>query len=127
MHHSASVNFEFSTHHRSQEAARTAVDTHACNCTTIMADRAYVTSPSDTQDNMSSQNQATAKMPAAPSVAAHAPVRDDLAAPKRKRICCACPETKQLRDECIVMNGEDACQALVEAHKTCLRAEGFNV
>lgn len=26
--------------------------------------------------------------------------------PKQKKICCACPETKKERDECIVQNGE---------------------
>eukprot|EP00186_Timspurckia_oligopyrenoides_P002381 CAMPEP_0182441104 /NCGR_PEP_ID=MMETSP1172-20130603/58_1 /TAXON_ID=708627 /ORGANISM="Timspurckia oligopyrenoides, Strain CCMP3278" /LENGTH=72 /DNA_ID=CAMNT_0024635249 /DNA_START=63 /DNA_END=281 /DNA_ORIENTATION=+ len=46
--------------------------------------------------------------------------------PKLK-ICCACPDTKKLRDECIIENGEEACQNLIEAHKVCLRAEGFNV
>ncbi|KAG5191762.1 Cox17 protein [Tribonema minus] len=51
------------------------------------------------------------------------------AAPVKKplKICCACPETKKNRDECMVMNGEDKCQALIEAHKQCLRKEGFNV
>eukprot|EP00892_Ulva_mutabilis_P008054 jgi/Ulvmu1/5620/UM023_0159.1 len=48
--------------------------------------------------------------------------------PKLK-ICCACPETKAARDECIAMNGEEdaRCQKLIEAHKDCLRKEGFNV
>jgi cytochrome c oxidase assembly protein subunit 17 len=46
---------------------------------------------------------------------------------KKKKICCACPDTKLARDECVVINGEDACSALVEAHKACLRAEGFSV
>ncbi|XP_074290441.1 uncharacterized protein LOC141617157 [Silene latifolia] len=45
----------------------------------------------------------------------------------KKKICCACPDTKKLRDECIVEHGEDACSKLIEAHKQCLRAEGFNV
>ncbi|GAM20008.1 hypothetical protein SAMD00019534_031830 [Acytostelium subglobosum LB1] len=48
------------------------------------------------------------------------------AAPKKK-ICCTCPETKKIRDECIVMNGEDKCLGFIEAHKQCLRAEGFDV
>lgn len=47
-------------------------------------------------------------------------------APKKK-ICCACPETKKLRDECVVENGEDACAKWIDAHKQCLRREGFNV
>ncbi|KAI3457459.1 hypothetical protein Pfo_014122 [Paulownia fortunei] len=45
----------------------------------------------------------------------------------KKRICCACPETKKLRDECIVEHGESACEKWIEAHRKCLRAEGFNV
>lgn len=45
----------------------------------------------------------------------------------KKKICCACPESKKARDECIVLNGEEACKELIEAHKRCLRKEGFNV
>lgn len=91
-------------------------------------------------------------------------------APKKK-ICCACPETRSLpslrtiglsqraalphklrlpcpactfqtctslraiqlsvlrkpRDECVMMKGEENCAEFIEAHKKCLRAEGFNV
>ncbi|CAN4102888.1 unnamed protein product [Withania somnifera] len=45
----------------------------------------------------------------------------------KKKICCACPETKKVRDECIVEHGESACEKWIEAHRKCLRAEGFNV
>jgi cytochrome c oxidase assembly protein subunit 17 len=45
----------------------------------------------------------------------------------KKKICCACPDTKRLRDECVVEHGEPACTKWIEAHKRCLRAEGFNV
>ncbi|KAL6006739.1 hypothetical protein ACLOJK_032233 [Asimina triloba] len=45
----------------------------------------------------------------------------------KKKICCACPETKRLRDECIVEHGEDACTKWIEAHLICLRAEGFKL
>ena len=44
-----------------------------------------------------------------------------------KKICCSCPDTKQKRDECVVTNGEDKCSKYIEAHKECLRAEGFTV
>lgn len=44
-----------------------------------------------------------------------------------KKICCACPDTKKLRDECVVEHGEAACSKWIEAHLKCLRAEGFNV
>ncbi|PRP81624.1 hypothetical protein PROFUN_01131 [Planoprotostelium fungivorum] len=46
--------------------------------------------------------------------------------PKLK-ICCACPETKRARDECIVLRGEDQCGPQIEAHKVCLRAAGFTI
>lgn len=45
----------------------------------------------------------------------------------KKKICCACPDSKKERDECIVLNGEEACQSFIDAHKQCLRLEGFNV
>ncbi|KAJ1648944.1 Cytochrome c oxidase copper chaperone [Dispira simplex] len=41
--------------------------------------------------------------------------------------CCACPETKKPRDECVLMKGEENCQDLIEKHKACLRSHGFNV
>ena len=44
-----------------------------------------------------------------------------------KKICCSCPETKKLRDECVVEKGEEFCADVIEAHKACLRAEGFTV
>ncbi|KAG2681863.1 hypothetical protein I3760_11G163600 [Carya illinoinensis] len=45
----------------------------------------------------------------------------------KKNICCACPDTRKLRDECIVEHGEEACVKWIEAHRKCLHAEGFNV
>eukprot|EP01039_Chlorochromonas_danica_P010788 gene10787-11988_t len=44
-----------------------------------------------------------------------------------KKICCSCPDTKKARDECVVKNGEDLCKKEIEAHKVCLREEGFIV
>nr|GFB42354.1 cytochrome c oxidase copper chaperone 1 [Tanacetum cinerariifolium] len=38
-----------------------------------------------------------------------------------------CPDTKKLRDECVVEHGESACSKWIEAHRLCLRSEGFNV
>jgi cytochrome c oxidase assembly protein subunit 17 len=43
------------------------------------------------------------------------------------KICCACPDTKRPRDECIAQFGEDKCGELIEMHKKCLREAGFNV
>ncbi|GBF94752.1 cytochrome c oxidase copper chaperone [Raphidocelis subcapitata] len=68
--------------------------------------------------------------PAAPAAAAPAAgaATGDAAKPKKK-ICCACPDTKRIRDTCIAERGEEHpyCAALIEAHKQCLRLEGFNV
>ncbi|XP_050440253.1 cytochrome c oxidase copper chaperone [Adelges cooleyi] len=47
--------------------------------------------------------------------------------PKKLKPCCACPETKKIRDSCIMENGEENCQHLIEAHKECMRKMGFNV
>ncbi|KAK9864263.1 hypothetical protein WJX84_004784 [Apatococcus fuscideae] len=46
-----------------------------------------------------------------------------------KKICCACPDTKALRDTCITEHGPDSsrCSQLIESHKQCLREEGFKV
>ncbi|KIY97507.1 Cytochrome c oxidase copper chaperone [Monoraphidium neglectum] len=65
---------------------------------------------------------------AAPAAAVASAAPADDAKPKKK-ICCACPDTKRLRDECIALRGEEHayCAALIEAHKACLRLEGFNV
>ncbi|KAK9299582.1 hypothetical protein QLX08_007398 [Tetragonisca angustula] len=41
--------------------------------------------------------------------------------------CCACPETKKARDDCIILKGEENCRDLIEAHKTCMRSLGFNI
>ncbi|CAG9856365.1 unnamed protein product [Phyllotreta striolata] len=47
--------------------------------------------------------------------------------PKKLKPCCACPETKKVRDACIIENGEENCQHLIEAHKECMRKAGFNI
>ncbi|KAK6485613.1 cytochrome c oxidase copper chaperone-like isoform X1 [Huso huso] len=41
--------------------------------------------------------------------------------------CCACPETKKIRDACIIEKGEESCKDLIEAHKDCMRSLGFKV
>ena len=47
--------------------------------------------------------------------------------PKKKKICCACPETKKARDACLAKHNQADCQHLIDAHLDCLRKEGFNV
>ena len=43
------------------------------------------------------------------------------------KACCACPETKQVRDACIIEKGQENCTELIEAHKKCMREMGFNI
>ncbi|XP_054858164.1 cytochrome c oxidase copper chaperone [Eublepharis macularius] len=47
--------------------------------------------------------------------------------PPSLKPCCACPETKQARDTCIIEKGEEHCGPLIEAHKECMRALGFKI
>ncbi|KAG6634422.1 hypothetical protein CIPAW_12G118100 [Carya illinoinensis] len=44
----------------------------------------------------------------------------------KKKICCACPDTKKLRDECIVEHGEEACAKWIEAHRSHT-PDGINI
>lgn len=44
-----------------------------------------------------------------------------------RKICCSCPDTKALRDDCVVRNGEEECADVIEKHKICLRKEGFTI
>ncbi len=95
----------------------------------------------------------SASQPAAAAPAAAAP----LLGKSGKKICCACPgacpsksprarqhrtgtrpltfftspptraDTKRVRDACVVGKGEEKCGTEIEAHKVCLRADGFTV
>ncbi|OSX80668.1 hypothetical protein BU14_0033s0012 [Porphyra umbilicalis] len=61
-------------------------------------------------------------VPCASAAAAALPAVE---APQTKiKACCACPDTKRARDECVVTRGEDACAAAIAVHKACMRAEG---
>jgi cytochrome c oxidase assembly protein subunit 17 len=44
-----------------------------------------------------------------------------------KRICCVCKDTKKVRDECMLLKGEEQCGPEIEKHKVCLRSEGFDI
>ncbi len=42
------------------------------------------------------------------------------------RPCCACPETRRKRDDCMLLAGsEEHCSDFIDAHIACLRAYGF--
>ena len=43
------------------------------------------------------------------------------------RPCCVCPDTKMVRDECIMEKGPDDCLNMIEAHKACMRSLGFKI
>lgn len=42
-----------------------------------------------------------------------------------KKICCTCKPSKLVRDDCYAKYGETKCKDILEAHKMCLRSEGF--
>jgi cytochrome c oxidase assembly protein subunit 17 len=46
---------------------------------------------------------------------------------KKLKPCCACPETRDLRDKCIFEKGEEDCFKFIEDHKKCLKNLGFEV
>ena len=45
----------------------------------------------------------------------------------RCKSCCACPETRKLRDECVAEKGIDSCQEFIDAHNKCMTDMGFNM
>jgi hypothetical protein len=45
----------------------------------------------------------------------------------KKRMHCAFPNAKRLRDECIVEHVRDACTKWIDNHIWCLREEGLKV
>ncbi len=49
--------------------------------------------------------------------------KDQKAPPKP---CCACPETRKARDECVLFNGEESCQEFIEKHRECMRGYGLD-
>jgi len=53
--------------------------------------------------------------------------KEDSGNPKKLKPCCACPETKQARDACIMEKGQEKCSDLIEAHKKCMRDLGFKI
>ncbi|CAJ1015954.1 Cytochrome C oxidase copper chaperone (COX17), putative [Leishmania lindenbergi] len=42
------------------------------------------------------------------------------------KICCACPQERRARDECILLKNMDECEAEVSAFYACLLKEGFS-
>ena len=40
---------------------------------------------------------------------------------------CDSADTRKVRDACIVERGQDSCVKEIDAHKVCLRIDGFDV
>ncbi|KAL0579234.1 hypothetical protein V5O48_002796 [Marasmius crinis-equi] len=50
--------------------------------------------------------------------------------PEGLKPCCACPQTKSVRDDCFLKYGPEAdesCQELVQKHLACMRGLGFKI
>ncbi|MEQ2269605.1 hypothetical protein XENORESO_006738 [Xenotaenia resolanae] len=68
------------------------------------------------------------KMSSLSAASVEAPAVTDGAGQKKPlKPCCACPETKKVRDACIIEKGEENCRDLIEAHKECMRSLGFKI
>lgn len=39
--------------------------------------------------------------------------------------CCACPETRKQRDDCLFKFDEIKCKELMQKHIECMKKEGF--
>lgn len=42
------------------------------------------------------------------------------------KICCACPNERRARDECVIFNGFEKCNEQISAFYSCLLSEGFS-
>ncbi|TFY60240.1 hypothetical protein EVJ58_g5277 [Rhodofomes roseus] len=51
--------------------------------------------------------------------------------PQGLKPCCACPQTKSVRDDCFLKHdssvADEKCKELVQAHIACMRGYGFKV
>lgn len=74
--------------------------------------------PTTHSNTMASEAQA----PSTP--ASTAPIGKD---GKPLKPCCACPETKKTRDQCVFNLGEENCLDMIKAHQQCLRDLGFKI
>merc|ERR1711879_366565 len=78
----------------------------------------------------SSTSSSTTSLPSAndSSKPEFAKTPEELAEGKpRCKSCCACPDTRKLRDECVATKGIDNCQEFIDAHNKCMEAMGFNM
>ncbi|CAB75401.1 Cytochrome c oxidase copper chaperone [Schizosaccharomyces pombe] len=64
-----------------------------------------------------------------PSTATKVSEPAPIASEEKPKPCCACPETKQARDACMLQssNGPIECAKLIEAHKKCMAQYGYEV
>jgi cytochrome c oxidase assembly protein subunit 17 len=42
------------------------------------------------------------------------------------KICCACPNERRARDECVIFNGFEKCVSQIDKFYACLLTEGFS-
>ncbi|OSX64890.1 hypothetical protein POSPLADRAFT_1135962, partial [Postia placenta MAD-698-R-SB12] len=51
--------------------------------------------------------------------------------PQGLKPCCACPETKSVRDDCFLKydssEADEKCRELVQRHIACMRGYGFKI
>ena len=52
--------------------------------------------------------------------------------PQKVKPCCACPETKKARDNCLLFassadQAENECREFIEKHRACMASYGFKI
>lgn len=50
-------------------------------------------------------------------------------AESKPKPCCVCKPEKEVRDECLLFNGQESgkCDELIEKYKTCMKGYGFDI
>ena len=46
---------------------------------------------------------------------------------EKEKPCCACKETRTIRDQCVLFKGEEHCHEEILKHLNCLRSKGFEI
>lgn len=49
------------------------------------------------------------------------------AEPVKVKPCCVCLDEKKIRDECLLMNGQESgkCDLIIDGYKKCMKGFGF--
>ncbi len=54
-------------------------------------------------------------------------IKENSEGEEKLKPCCACPETRDIRDKCIFEKDEEQCIQEINDHKKCLKDYGFEI